>query len=60
MKKNFVKKFEVFCEKHPPTRHIEYKVINFASSNKSFMATKLPSTNVERFLRRIKSPLTSY
>ena len=23
------------CENHPPTRHIEYKVIDFAPSNKS-------------------------
>ena len=30
--------------KHPPTRHIKYKVINFASINKSIMAYKLPYT----------------
>ena len=45
-------------ENHPPTRHLKYKVINFAPSNKStinnqlqIMAKKLPSTNLERFLR---------
>ena len=41
------------CDIHPPTRHIKYKVIN-----NHFMANKLPSTNLERFLRRSKSPLT--
>ena len=51
-------KFDIFCENHPPTRHIKYKEINFAPCNKSIMANKLPSTNLERFLRRIKSPLT--
>ena len=58
IKKKSTKKFEVFCEKHPPTRHIKYKVINFASCNKSIMANKLRSTNLERFLRRIKPTLT--
>ena len=53
-----VKNFEIFCENHPPTRHIKYKVINLASNNKSIMANKLLSTNLERFLRRIKSTLT--
>ena len=52
-------KFEIFFrEKHHPTRHIKYKVMNFASSNTSIMANKLLPTNLERFLRRIKSPLT--
>ena len=32
-------------------RHIKFKVINFAPSNKSIMANKLTSTNLERFLR---------
>ena len=57
MKKlNVMKKIELFfnlsffCENNPPTRHIKYKVINFASSNKSVMAIKLPSNNSERFL----------
>ena len=39
-----------FCENHPATRHIKYKVISFASSNKSITAKKVPSTNLERFL----------
>ena len=43
----------------PPTRHIKYKRIDLAPSNKSIMANKLlPTTNLERFLRRFKSPLT--
>ena len=54
--------FEIFCENHPPpppthTRHIKYKVIDFAPSNKSIMANKLASINLEHFLRLIKSPL---
>ena len=49
-------KFEIFCEHHP-ARHIKYKVIDFTSSNKSIMANKLPSTNLERCLGRIKSLL---
>ena len=40
LKKNVVKKIEIFCENHPPTRHIKYKVIDFFSSNKSIMANK--------------------
>ena len=47
-------KFEIFCEIHLPTRHIKYKVIDFAPSNKSIMAKKLPSNNLDFFLRRIK------
>ena len=40
-------------------RHIKYKVIDFAPINKSIKANKIPSTNLEQFLRRIiKSPLT--
>ena len=42
--------FEIFCENHPATRHIKYKVINFAFSNKSITANKVPSTNLEQFL----------
>ena len=38
----------------PPTRHIKYKRINFAIKfapcNKSIMAIKLLSTNLEQFL----------
>ena len=37
------------------TRHLKYKMIDFAPSNKSIMANKLPSINLERFLRRIVS-----
>ena len=44
-------------ENYPPTRHIKYKRIDFAPCNKSIMANKLRSTNLERFLRRIKSRL---
>ena len=54
----FFLKFEIFIESHPPTRHIKYKRIDFAPCNKSIIAKKLLSTNLERFLRRIKSPLT--
>ena len=43
-------KFEIFSEKHRPTRHIKYKVINFAPSNKPIMANKLASRNLERFV----------
>ena len=56
--KFFFLNFEMFYENHPPTRHIKYKKINFVPCNKSFMANKLRSTNLERFIRRIKSPLT--
>ena len=55
--KIFFLKFEIVYENHPPTRHIKYKRINFASCNKSNMANKLLSSNLEQFLRRIKSPL---
>ena len=47
-----------FFEIHSPTRHKKYKLINFAAINKSILANKLPSTNMMRFLRRIKSLLT--
>ena len=56
--KIFFLKFEVFHENHPPTRHIKYKKIDFVPCNKAIMANKLRSTNLERFIRRIKSPLT--
>ena len=49
--------FYTFCENHPPTRHIKYKVIDFAPSNKSVMANKLLLANLELFMRRIKSTL---
>ena len=54
---NFFSSLRYF-EIHPPTRHIKSKVIKFAPRNKSIMATKLPSANLELFRRRTKSPLT--
>ena len=48
MKKKILK-FEIFYENHPPTRHIKYKKIDLAPFNKSIMANKLLSTNLERF-----------
>ena len=56
--KNLFLPFEIFCEYHPLTHHIKYKMIVFNPSSSSSMANKLPSTNLERFPRRIKSPLT--
>ena len=56
--KFFFLKFEIFYENHRPTRHIKYKKIDFVPCSKSIMANKLRSTNLERFIRRIKSPLT--
>ena len=53
----FSLKFEIFYEKHPPTRHIKCKKIVFVPCSKSIMANKLRSTNLERFIRRIKSRL---
>ena len=47
-----------FPENHHPTRYIKYKVIDFAPSNNSITANKLPSTNLECFLRQIESPVT--
>ena len=58
MKIFFFLKFEIFNENHPPTRHIKYKNIDLAPFNKSIMAKQFRSTNLERFIRRIKSPLT--
>ena len=57
MKKKILK-FEILYENHLPTRHIKYKRVDFAPCNKSIMANKLLLTNLERFLRRINSPLT--
>ena len=55
----FFSKNLIFLNKnHPPTRHIKYKRIDLAPCNKSIMANKFLSTNLERFLRRINSPLT--
>ena len=43
MKKlNVIKKLMKFKKKHHTTRHIKYKVIDFAAINKSIMAYKLP------------------
>ena len=56
--KFFFPKLEIFYETHPPTRHIKYKNIDFVPCNKSIMANKLLSTSLERFIRRINSPLT--
>ena len=43
--------------KTSPTRRIKYKLIDFAPINKSIMTFNLPQTNLEQFLRRIKSRL---
>ena len=50
--------FEFFFIKSSP--HTTYKVQknSFCFCNKSIMANKRLSINLERFLRRIKSPLT--
>ena len=56
--KNFFLKFEIFYENHHPTGHIKYKRIDFVPCNKPIMANKLLLTYLERFLRRINSPLT--
>ena len=58
MKFFFFLKFEKFFENHPPTRHIKYKKGDFVPCNTSIITNKLRSTNLERFIRRIKSPLT--
>ena len=58
--KFFFSKFEIFYENQPLTRHIKYKKIDFLPCNKSIMTNKLRSTNLERFIRQIKSPLTRY
>ena len=57
--KFFFLKIEIFNEKYSPTRHIKYKKIDFVPCNKSIMAHKLRSTNLERFIRRIKSRVNS-
>ena len=44
--------------KSSPTPHIKHKVIDFVLNNKSIMANKLPSTILERLLRRIEYPPT--
>ena len=58
MKKKFSKNLRYFVKIIP---HMPYKVQSDKfrfSGNTSIMANKLPSTGLERFLRRIKSPLT--
>ena len=49
--------FGNFYENHPPTRRIKHKKIDFVPCNKSIMANNCRSINLERFIRRIKSPL---
>ena len=39
--KFFFLKFEIFYENHPPTRHIKYKVRDFAPFNKPIIAYNL-------------------
>ena len=58
MTKKIFLKFEIFYENQPPTRHIKNKKIVFVPCKTSIMANKLPSTKLERFIRRIKYPLT--
>ena len=56
----FIKQmFEIYCKNHHPTRHIKYQVINFAHINKSVMAKKIPSTNLEDFDFFVSIGLTS-
>ena len=57
MEQKFLK-IDFFKEIIQTTRHKKYKRIVFALCNKSIMANKLLSTNLDRFIRRIKSPLT--
>ena len=61
IKQNEKKKFpklEIFYENHLPTRHIKHKRIDLAPCNKSIMANKPFSTDLEQFLTRINFPLT--
>ena len=57
MKKKILN-FELFLMNSSPHTPYKYKIKNFAPCNKSIMANKLRSTNLEWFIRRIKSPLT--
>ena len=51
----FIQEFEVFLIKIiRPTCLIKYIRIDFTASNKSIIAHKHPSTNLERFRRWIK------
>ena len=56
---SFFSKLSFFVKSYP-ARHVSYKVIKFATNNKSVMAKRLPSSNLEYFLRRITSTLTRY
>ena len=51
----------IFTKKSPKP-HSPYKEqrIDFASFKKSIMVNQLLSTNLERILRRVNSPLTRY
>ena len=57
MKKKNSKFWTFFNDSSPHTPY-KYKWKDFAPRNNSIMANKLLSTNLERFIRRIKSPLT--
>ena len=57
MKKNS-KNFKFFMKIITPHAILSTKKIDFAPFNKPIMANKLLLTNLERFLRRINSPLT--
>ena len=48
---NFFYNVRFFVKVIPSTRHLKCKVIDYATSNKSIMANKLPSINLEQFLR---------
>ena len=48
-------KFEIFFANHHPTRYLSYQLIEFAPNNKTILANKLPSINLEKVLGRIKS-----
>ena len=54
---DFFSKIWNFVWKSSATNHIKYQRIDFAPCNKSIMENKLLSTNLDWFLRRIKSPL---
>ena len=58
MNKKFFLNLKFFMKIIPPHANIKYKMSDFDPFNKSIMANKLRSTNLEQFIRRIKSPLT--
>ena len=49
---------EICCKKIIPHTPFKVRSDKFAPCNTSIMANKLPSTNLEQFLRHIKSLLT--